>query len=174
MTHRVALLRGVNVGGHRRVPMADLRAGLTAAGLTDVRTYLQSGNAVFSGGPDDEDEVAQLVRSVVADTCDVDTDVVVRTGAELADVVARNPWPERTSSPKLLHVLFLSAVPEQVRADRVGELEEVASDGREVWVFYGAGAGDSKMRLELPGVVVTARNWTTVTALAAMAGGGTS
>ena len=164
----MALLRGVNVGGHRRVPMADLRAGLAAAGLADVRTYLQSGNAVFSGGPDDEAEVEQLVRAVVAGTCGVDTDVVVRTGAELAGVVARNPWPERTSSPKLLHVLFLSAVPEQVRADRVGELEEVAADGREVWVIYGAGAGESKLRLEVPGVVVTARNWTTVTALAAM------
>ena len=168
MTRWVALLRGVNVGGHRRVPMADLRTGLSDAGLAEVRTYLQSGNAVFSGGPDDEAEVARLVRAVVADRCGVDTDVVVRTGAQLAEVVARNPWPERTSSPKLLHVLFLSAVPEQVRADRVGELEEVTPDGREVWVFYGAGAGDSRLRLEVPGVVVTARNWTTVTALAAM------
>lgn len=168
MTRWLALLRGVNVGGHRRVPMADLRAGLTDAGLLDVRTYLQSGNAVFTGGPDDEGEVAQLVRSVVAGTCGVDTDVVVRSGAQLADLVARNPWPERNATPKLLHVLFLSAVPEQVRADRVGELEEVAADGREVWVFYGAGAGVSKLRLDVAGVVVTARNWTTVTALAAM------
>ena len=168
----MALLRGVNVGGHRRVPMADLRAGLTGAGLADVRTYLQSGNAVFTGGPDDEGEVAQLVQSVVAGTCGVDTDVVVRSGAELSDVVARNPWPERASSPKLLHVLFLSAVPDEVRTDRVGELEEVAADGREVWVFYGAGAGGSRLRLDAPGAVATARNWTTVAALAAMSGGG--
>ena len=170
MTRWVALLRGVNVGGHRRVPMADLRRGLADAGLADVQTYLQSGNAVFTGGPDDEDEVAALVRKVVAATCDVDCDVVVRTGAELADVVARNPWPERAASPKLLNVLFLSSAVEP-RVQRIGENEEVAADGREVWVWYGDGAGRSKLTLAASGVVVTARNWTTVTALAELAGG---
>jgi len=174
MTQWVALLRGVNVGGHRRVPMADLRAGLAGAGLAGVRTYLQSGNVLFSGGPDDEGAAARLVGSVVADTCGVDTDVVVRTAAQLADVVARNPWPQRTSAPTLLHVLFLSAVPGEVRASRVGELEEVVPDGREVWVFYGAGAGQSRLRFDVPGVVGTARNWTTVTTLAEMSAGAAS
>lgn len=170
MTRWVALLRGVNVGGHRRVPMADLRRGLADAGLDDVQTYLQSGNAVFSGASDDEDEVAAMVCTVVAKTCDVDCEVVMRTGAELAGVLARNPWPDRASSPKLLNVLFLSAAAE-ARASRIGAQEEVAADGREVWVWYGDGAGRSKLKLELPGVVVTARNWTTVTALADLAAG---
>ncbi len=170
MTTWVVLLRGVNVGGHRRVPMADLRAGLAAAGLGEVRTYVQSGNAVFTGGPEDEAAVAALVRSVVADTCGVDTDVVVRTGAELAALEARLPWPERAASPTQLHVLFLDAVPERVVPSRVGDDEEVRADGREVWIWYGGGAGRSKLAVELPGVVATARNWRTVQALTALAG----
>jgi uncharacterized protein (DUF1697 family) len=166
MTRWVALLRGVNVGGHRRVPMADLRAGLTGAGLVDVATYLQSGNAVFSGGPDDEADLAALVQSVVLSSCGVDAEVVVRTGGELADVVARVPWPARVSEPTMLQVLFLSAVPAAVRIAHVGDDEQVQADGREVWLWYGAGAGRSKLRVDAPGVVATARNWRTVTALA--------
>lgn len=168
MTRWVALLRGVNVGGHRRVPMADLRQGLTAAGLTGVRTYLQSGNAVFRSDSSDASEVAGLVREVVARVCGVDSDVVVRTHTELADVVTRNPWPDRAEAPKQLHVLFLSAPATDVRAVRVGPSEQVAVDGREVWVWYGDGAGRSKLQIQAPEVVVTARNWTTVTALAQM------
>jgi uncharacterized protein (DUF1697 family) len=171
VTRWVALLRGVNVGGHRRVPMADLRAGLSDVGLTDAKTYLQSGNAVFSGGPDRSDDVAALVRSVVADRCGVDTDVVVRTGAEVTDVVARNPWPERVGSPTLLNVLLLSAAPSQVRTLRLGPEDEVVADGREVWVWYGAGAGRSRLQVDTAGVVATARNWRTVTALAELSAG---
>lgn len=171
MSRWVALLRGVNVGGHRRVPMADLRAGLTAAGLDDVRTHLQSGNAVFSGGPDDEAAVAALVRAVVLDTCGVHTDVVVRDGAQLAGVVARLPWPDRSADPALLHVLFLSAVPERVVVARAGEGEEVRADGREVFVWYGQGQGRSRLSVETPGSVATARNWRTVLALAELSAG---
>lgn len=166
MTRWVALLRGVNVGGHRRVPMSDLRQGLTAAGLTGVRTYLQSGNAVFDSPLREADQVAALVREVVAQACGVDAEVVVRTHAELADVVARNPWPDRAATPKQLHVLFLSAPAADVRAVRVGPSEQVAVDGREAWVWYGDGAGRSKLQVQAPEVVVTARNWSTVTALA--------
>lgn len=167
MTRYVALLRGVNVGGHRKVPMAALRSALTDAGAADVRTYLQSGNAVLDS-PLPPGGVADLVRSAVRASSGVDTDVVVRTQAEMAGVVTRNPWPERTASPALLHVLFLSAEPTSVRVDRVGEQEQVQPDGREVWVWYGDGSGRSKLRIEAPGVVVTARNWTTVTALAGL------
>jgi uncharacterized protein (DUF1697 family) len=110
------------------------------------------------------------VREVVAASSGVDTVAVVRTGPELAEVVARNPWPDRAATPKQLHVLFLSA-PAAVQTARVGPDEEVAVDGGEVWVWYGAGAGRSRLQLQAPGAVVTARNWTTVTALAQLAGG---
>ncbi len=171
MTRWAALLRGVNVGGHRRVPMADLRAGLIAAGLQDVSTYLQSGNAVFESDLTGPGEVAALVRTVVAQCSGVDCDVVVRTAAELAAIIGRNPWPDRTASPSLLHVLLLSA-PGEVGVRRVGEREQVHLADREVWVFYGDGAGRTRLQVEVPGVVVTARNWSTVTALASLTGAG--
>jgi uncharacterized protein (DUF1697 family) len=162
----VALLRAVNLGGHNRVPMADLPRGLQAAGLTGVRTYLQSGNAVFDDGPRDEAAAAALVRSVVASSCGVDTDVVVRSPAAMADVVARLPWPERTDDPTKVHVLLLDAVPDRVEVARVGPHELAHHDGREVYLFYGEGAGRSKLAVTAPGVVATARNWRTVLALA--------
>lgn len=168
MSRWVALLRGVNVGGHRRVSMADLRAGLAGAGLTGVRTYLQSGNALFEDGPDDQTAVAALVREVVATSCGVDTEVVVRTAAELADVVRRVPWQARAAEPTLLHVLLLSQLPEGVEARRAGPDEEVLADGREVWVWYGAGAGRSRLVVDAPGAVATARSWRTVQALDAL------
>ena len=171
MTRWVALLRGVNVGGHRRVPMAALRTALEAAGMRDVRTYLQSGNAVLDADGD-EASVQAAVQRVVADAIGVDCDVMVRSADDLRDVVRRNPWPERVDAPTLLHVVFLAgpAGPDAA-ASRVGPQEEVVVDGREVWVWYGDGAGRSRLSLDGIGVAATARNWRTVSALVDLAGG---
>ena len=168
MTVWVALLRGVNVGGHRRVPMADLRRTVAARGGEQVRTYLQSGNVVLEH-PGGAGDVAGLVQAAVADL-GVQCDVVVRTGEQLADLVARCPWPERAAAdPTLLHVGFLSA-PAEVRVLRAGPEEEVRADGDAVWLWYGAGSGRSRLSLDVAGSVLTARNWRSVSALAAMAG----
>lgn len=167
MTRWVVLLRGVNVGGHRRVPMADLRTALEAAGLRGVRTHLQSGNAVLDAEGSEAD-VEAAARQVLADDLGVPCDVMVRSAADLRAVADRNPWPERTAEPTLLHVLFLSApVPHDLAARYVGPDEEVLVDGREVWVWYGAGAGRSRLVLDA-GVPATARNWRTVQTLVAM------
>lgn len=170
MTRWVALLRGVNVGGHRRVPMTDLRDALTAAGFGDVRTYLQSGNAVLDadGG---EADVAARVRALLADGMGVDCDVMVRSAEEMRAVAARNPWPDRVEDPTKLHVVFLGQAPDGAPATRhVGPREEVRLDGREVWVWYGDGAGRSRLVVDA-GIPGTARNWRTVSALVALAEG---
>lgn len=145
--------------------MADLRRELAARGAEDVRTHLQSGNAVLSW---DGDPTALVVQAVAA--LGVGCEVVVRTAAELADAVGRCPWPARAAQdPALLHVVLLDRAVE-VRVRSVGPQEEVRVDGREVWAWYGAGAGRSRLALDAPGAVATARNWRTVTALAALAG----
>lgn len=166
MTRWVALLRGVNVGGHRRLPMAAWRAALQERGATRVRTYLQSGNAVFDaeGSPA---AVLELVRASVGH-CGVEADVVLRSGAELADVLSRNPWPARRSEPTKLHVGFLSG-PGSGTARLVGEDEEVRFDGQEVWLWFGSGAGRSRLVVDVGDRVLTARNWRSVTALAELA-----
>ena len=171
MTRVVALLRGVNVGGHRRVPMAQLRTLLGELGYTDVATYLQSGNAVFTTQEDPE-AVARAVHEAILTGMDVDATVLVRTAAELADVVAGNPWPERAAWPKQLHAVFLTAEPAAVPDVSRFAPDEAEVRGRVAYVWYAEGAGRSKLTLPLPGVEAPARNWTTVLALAEMSGGG--
>ena len=170
MTRCVALLRGVNVGGHRRVPMAQLREVLTAAGLADVQTYLQSGNAVFTSDLPPA-ELEQLAHRAIRDGMDVETTVLVRTAAELADVVRDNPWPERASSPTQLHALFLTAAPRVVPDTSRYAPEEAEVRGRVAYLWYAHGAGRSKLQLPLPDVDATARNWRTVLALLEMTDG---
>ncbi|MFP5219885.1 MAG: DUF1697 domain-containing protein [Actinomycetes bacterium] len=165
MTRWVALLRGVNVGSARRVSMPDLRARLAERGADDVATYVQSGNVVLSSAGE-ADSVGRLVRDAVADL-GVGCDVVVRSGAEMADVVGRNPWPDRVGEPTKLNVGFLDG-PTAGEARRVADEEEVRFDGRELWLWYGAGQGRSKLVLDVGQRVLTVRNWRTVLALAEM------
>ena len=143
--------------------MPELRRELTDRGAAGVATYLQSGNVVLSCDGDP----AALVREAVA-ALGVDCDVVVRTGAELADLVARNPWPDRAAEPTKLNVGFLSA-PGDGTARRLAPEEEVRFDGAEVWLWYGAGQGRSRLALDVGDRVLTVRNWRTVTALAELA-----
>lgn len=110
----VALLRGVNVGGRNRVSMADLREMLEALGHRAVRTYIQSGNAVFSVGPDDaptEAELALGIHAAIAARLDLDIDVMVRSRDDLADALAKVPFIG--TDPKRLLIAFLSEVPSQ-------------------------------------------------------------
>ena len=173
MTTYVALLRGVNVGGHRRVPMAELRALLESLDHTHVTTYLQSGNAVFRSARGDEQVLGREISDEVLRRLGVATAVLVRPGAELAAVAAANPWPEREQDPKRLHVAYLTSVPESA-----GHLSRFAPDEvrvveRAAYLWYADGAGRSRLTLDALeralGVTATARNWTTATTLARMA-----
>lgn len=170
----VALLRGVNIG-KRRLAMADLRAGLEAAGGTDVVTYVQSGNvvltlpAVATRGTDD-DGVVWLAEAISA-IAGFDVQVVLRTRAELEAVVAANPYPDLGGTT--LHVLFHAAVPP---ADLLSRLdlaafapEHATLVGREVYLKLPNGMGRAVLPAALdkatrsrPPRLVTARNWNTV------------
>jgi uncharacterized protein (DUF1697 family) len=166
-----ALLRGVNVGGHNRLPMADLRAALTAAGLTDVRTYIQSGNAVFDvdeADVHDETSLASLVSAAITSATGLTVPVVIRPVAELEWIAGAHPDAGGEIPEKWLHVFVLDGPTscdamldvERFRPDRV-----VVGD-REVFVAYPAGSGRSKLTSEVVerafGVTATARNLTTL------------
>jgi uncharacterized protein (DUF1697 family) len=178
-TH-VLLLRGVNVGGHNRVPMADLRALLAALGCEDVTTYLQSGNAVCRSTAV-PGRLASDLEAALAAELGVTVRVLVRTAAEVAAAVAANPLEASTDDPKRLHVLFLETAPDGGRVDAlVAEAADLAPErlgvsGAEAYLFTPAGYHDARLtgafverRL---GRVGTARNWRTVLALADLAGG---
>lgn len=170
MTRYAALLRGVNVGGHRRVPMAELRAALTGLGLRDVATYLASGNAVFTSELD-APALERAVHSAILERMSVGTTVLVRSAAELDDVVKANPWPERAAEATKLHAVFLTAEPPAVPDFSRYAPDEVEVRGRVAYVWYADGAGRSKLPVTVPGVEGTARNWRTVLALAQLTRG---
>src|SRR5579875_1879055 len=105
MRTHVALLRGVNVGGNNKVPMAELRKLAVELGHGDVATYIQSGNLVFSTARTDADGLAAQLEREIAARLGVTTTVVVVSRAELAQVVADNPYPHE-QDPKHLHAVF--------------------------------------------------------------------
>lgn len=171
MSRRIVLLRGINVGKANRMSMADLRAALEAAGCTDVRTYVQSGNAVVDASGTTS-ELEQAVRAALAERA-LDVPVMVRTADELARVVADTPWTGL--DPKHFHVAFLAGdpVPAKVAAiDHEALLpERVVVGERVLYLDFALGVHRSPRlgRLSV-GVDATARNWRTVTALHELAG----
>jgi uncharacterized protein (DUF1697 family) len=176
MTRQVALLRGINVGGHNRVAMAQLRELMESLGYGDVRTHLQSGNVVFTGAAA-ADRAAADIEAVIAERLGLRLRVLVRTRDELAAVVGGNPLAATAEDPARLIVLFLSAAPDPALLrgidPAVYEPERVAVCGREIHVWCANGVYRSPLLQVLSerrlGVTVTARNWRTVTRLLALA-----
>jgi uncharacterized protein (DUF1697 family) len=172
----VAFLRAVNVGGRNAVPMAALRRLLETLGYTDVRTYLRSGNAVF-GAAAGEAAVAEALAASVSAELGVTVGVSVRSADELAGTVDANPFPSAAQEPKSLHVVFLPAPPAASRWARLDASryapEELATVGRDVYLHLPDGIGRSKLASAVGRAFPdgTARNWQTVTALAAMTAG---
>jgi uncharacterized protein (DUF1697 family) len=176
MARQIALLRGINLGPHKRVSMPELRQLLTGLGYADVRTLLQSGNVVLtsSAGP------ATLERDLakaIADGLGVESQVIVRTRDELAAVIELNPLGDVAADPKRYTVNFLSGEPDP---DGVREIEAVdvaperfAAHGRELYTWHPDGIQRSPLVKLLTekrlGVAATARNWNTVTKLLALA-----
>lgn len=118
----VALLRGINLGRHNKVPMAGLRAGLTAAGFAGVQTYVASGNVVLERNGEDPDALAAQVRALVAEQFDVDVPCLARTGDELDASLRADPLgslPRVAEEPSRHTVVFLDAEPEQDRLTAV-------------------------------------------------------
>jgi uncharacterized protein (DUF1697 family) len=177
-TH-IALLRGINVGGRNRVAMADLRAVVSRLGHTDVATYIQSGNVVFTA--EDSPTLAADLERAIASSLKVAPSVVVLAGDELAQVVRDNPYPDEPN-PKAVHAVFLTS-PGSATADALaGALRKVEGTdsadsaqliGSTIYLHTPTGFGRSKLAelivqsraAELAG---TARNWSTVTKLLSM------
>jgi uncharacterized protein (DUF1697 family) len=169
MATHVALLRAVNVGG-LKVAMADLRELALALGWSDVETYLNSGNLLFTSA---EDPAAAGVRleGALAERYARDVPVMVRTPGELAGVLERQPFRAERYDERRLAVGFLSGSPAPGAVDRIGPLdpEECVVDGREAFLYYPDGMGRSKLTtaaLERGlGVTVTVRGVRTVAGL---------
>lgn len=180
MTHYVALLRGVNVGGRRKVPMAQLREVLSGDGWSRVRTHLQSGNVLLDAPPGQPAaEVRDALESTIAERFGFEVPCVLRTAAELRAVVEACPFPVDDIDPAKLLVLFLGEMPQ---ANHFAGIDPAryAPDafrhiGRTVYCRFPDGMGRSRLPAALeavrPRLTVTGRNWRTVTRLLDMAEG---
>ena len=172
-TRYAALLRGINLGKARQMDMPRLQACLAARGFADVRTHLRSGNVVLTS-PLSEKKLVAAVRTAIEEEFDFAVPVVVRSGAELAAVLAADPLGNLVTDPSRYSVTFL---PEPPDPERVAALPEAEGGvyrvlGRELYLWLPEGMSRSPMGTwpwdRLLGVAGTNRNWNTVGKLAAL------
>ena len=168
MTRYTCLLRAVNVGGTGKLPMAELRAMCEAAGFTDVRTYIASGNVVLRSASTAR-QVQATLEAALAQYTGKAVAVLVRTAAEMSAVLDANPFPDAAANRVV--VVFLDQPPPPDALDTTGQAgEQLALGRREIYVHYPDGIGDSK--LKIPGAKAgTARNLNTVAKLVGMVAG---
>ena len=174
----IALLRGINVSGKNMLPMPELTKIFATAGCGDVKTYIQSGNVVFCARDGVVDKLAGLITQQIEERFGCKVPLVLRTAAELGEVVRSNPFLKAGAAEESLHVYFLAGMP--TAGDVAGlDAGRSAPDafaviGREIYLQLPNGMGrtkltnayfDSKLK-----TVSTARNWRTVSKLLEMVG----
>ena len=191
MASHVALLRGINVGGRNKVPMADLREVVASLGHTGVSTYIQSGNVLFNTAEEDTAKLAAALESAIEERFGIWSSVVVLSRDELAQVLAANPYPDEPN-PKMVHVVFLNAELPGSLLDRISAAEGAAAakGSRDTVHVAGPAAGQppamflhtpdgfgpselaqnvfkiiAPPKKSRPGLAATARNWATATKL---------
>lgn len=173
----IALLRAINVGGHKPIKMDELRHTFEAMGFGTVQTYIQSGNVLFESA-EAEAPLRRRIESALAAAFGYPIPVVLRTAAELAQVIGSSPYAvEALPAGASLHVALLAEAPAPAGIDRLrafdGQPDECQVVGREVFILYRHGSGTSKLTNSLLerrlGVLATSRNWQTINKLVALA-----
>jgi uncharacterized protein (DUF1697 family) len=168
----IVFLRGVNVGGNRKLKMAELKSICESLGFTDVHTYLQSGNVVLRSRS--ASGVGAKIEQGLRSSAEMDVKVIVRTPAELRAVIDATPFDDGSDrDPSRTVVAFLDGVPAPEKLDALEKLrrpdEELHPRGREIYAHFPSGINDSKLAAALTdkklGTACTVRNWNTVLAL---------
>ena len=174
MAKHIALLKGINVGGHNKLPMKDLRRIFTDAGAEDVATYIQSGNVVFTAPAALARKLPEQVAAAIEDEFGFCPAIVGRTATALRKIADANPY--EVDDPKLVHVGFFDHKPKAAAAKRLdpgrSPGDHFTVNGAELYLHTPNGLARTKLTtayLESTlGVQVTVRNWRTVTQLLAM------
>jgi uncharacterized protein (DUF1697 family) len=175
VTTRVALLRGINLAGKKKVPMARLRELAVDLDMADPQTYVQSGNLVFETDLD-ESQVVGGLQDALRSEFGFEVEVITRSAAEMSAIASSHPFSDLGLEDRLLQVAFLDRLPEVEVRELIGAEEfapdRLEGDGREVYLAYPGGSARSKLGHALLesrlGVSVTLRNWRTVKKLAEM------
>lgn len=173
----LALLRGINVVGKNKVPMKALASALETAGFHSVRTYIQSGNVVFSSSRSDPGALARQIERLVERNFACAPMVLVISKAELAAAIRGNPFPGADRDHKSLHLYFLASRPQSPDIEALARLdagrEAFELKGRVFYFWAPEGFADSVLRSRIErclGVAATARNWRTVNELLKLLG----
>lgn len=167
MTPYVALLRAVNVGGTGKLPMADLVTMCEQAGFGSPKTYIASGNAIFTSDLP-EAKVREALEAALEAYAGKPVGVLVRTARELAETIARNPFADHPGNRVIALFTDLPVPADPLEGAAGRGVEEVRTGGRELFLFYPEGQADS--RLKLPAMKTgTGRNMNTIAKLAELA-----
>lgn len=177
MTAWISLLRGVNVGGHGKIPMKELAALYEKLGLKSVKTYIQSGNVVFvsDGGAD---ALAKTIEAAIGETFGTQTGVVVFSLAEWDAILAANPYlAAAEADPTKVSVMTFGAPPDTAPLEKLkvvmADGEDFKLDGRALYLNLPNGTGNSKLAAKAAalkfGTVATTRNWRTMVKLGELA-----
>lgn len=170
----IAMLRGINVGGHKKVAMAELRKSFAALGFDRVQTYIQSGNVVFRAAKGSAAELCKKIENRILADFGFPVPVILRTASEMRKVLQDNPFLKKSGIDiSKLHVIFLSAAPQPPAVRKLKDLKTAPEDlrycGREIYHYCPNGVAESKLfRADfdrLLSVRATSRNWNTVTKL---------
>lgn len=168
----ISMLRGVNLGPHRRMKMDDLRGVYELLGLREIHTFLQSGNVVFRTAERDLDKLAGRIEKGIENRFGFHSDVILRTSSEMKDVIGRNPFASRPDiHPSRLLVWFLAGDPGQKARDKVltikADPEELHIHDRELYIYYPNGLARPKLSMATVEKALktagTGRNWNSVT-----------
>lgn len=173
----IALLRGINVGGNNSLPMKELVAILASAGARQIKTYIQSGNAVFQSGGKNLSQLSKKLAAEIKQRHGFEPHILILELEAIKKAIAENPFPEAEADPGSLHLGFLATRPKSPKLEKLSSLKKESErfflgDG----VFYlhaPEGVGRSKLAAsaeKLLGVPMTDRNWRTVCKIMEMAG----
>lgn len=181
MSVYIALLRGINVGGKNIIKMADLKRTFEAIGLSQVQTYIQSGNVLFVSD-EEEEPLRKRIEHEIETVFGLAVTVVLRTAAELEDIIRNCPFSEEeiseaesSSEGERLYVSLMTQVPSQEGIERLdsyrSESDEYRIEGREVYLLFRHSIRNSKLanNLQKLDVPATVRNWKTISKLEALA-----
>jgi uncharacterized protein (DUF1697 family) len=173
----VSLFRGINVGGHYKIKMLELKNLHEALGLKNVLTYIQSGNVIFKSDDSDVTHIRQQLSESVAQTFGFHVEIIVRTSSELQEIIAKNPFQgQQDKEAQWVTVMFLATAPDHAAQENLLKTyvgpEEIFFLGKEVYIYYTNGIGRSKLsnsfiekKLKVEG---TTRNWNTLLQLQEM------
>jgi uncharacterized protein (DUF1697 family) len=177
MKRHIALLRGINVGKAKRVAMADLRTLMEDLGFANVRTLLNSGNAVFDAKAGTADAHAMRLRAAILERAGVDCEVIVKTAADLAAAIAEHPLRHHADDDARMLVMFTQSTSTLAELKPLEATdwspEAFAVGGHAAWLWCAGGVIQSRMAKAVAKVLKergTARNWATVEKLRGMVG----